>query len=79
MVAVRPEAVELGQAEDGWNGATLKVRELVFLGSKTQVLFESHGEDELIAELSGAPPAHVRPGAAISVRWPVAATLAYPN
>jgi putative spermidine/putrescine transport system ATP-binding protein len=77
MVAVRPEAVELGAASDGWNGAMLKVRELAFLGSKTQVFFECAGEDELVAELSGAPPAHVRPGAAIAVRWPVDATLAY--
>jgi putative spermidine/putrescine transport system ATP-binding protein len=77
MVAVRPEAVALGDASDGHNGATLRVRELVFLGSKTQVLFESTGEDVLLAELPGAPPAHVRPGASVAVRWPVEATLSY--
>ena len=77
MLAVRPEAVEIGSAGESDNGATLKVRELVFLGSKTQVLFESAGEDVLVAELPGAPPLHVRPGASIAVRWPVDATLAY--
>ena len=77
MLAVRPEAVELGTAGEGYNGATLKVREMVFLGSKTQVLFESAEDDVLLAELSGAPPAQVRPGASVAVRWPVDATLAY--
>jgi putative spermidine/putrescine transport system ATP-binding protein len=77
MLAVRPEAVELGTAGEGDNGAMLRVRELVFLGSKTQVLFESEGEDVLVAELPGAPPPEVRPGANIAVRWPVDATLFY--
>jgi len=77
MLAVRPEAVDLGTANESQNGAVLKVRELVFLGSKTHVFFESAGEDVLIAELAGAPPAEVRPGASVAVRWPVNATLAY--
>jgi putative spermidine/putrescine transport system ATP-binding protein len=77
MLAVRPEAVELGTAGEGDNGAMLRVRELVFLGSKTQLLFESQGEDVLVAELPGAPPPEVRPGANIAVRWPVDATLCY--
>jgi putative spermidine/putrescine transport system ATP-binding protein len=77
MLAVRPEAVELGPAREGDNGAMLRVRELVFLGSKTQVLFESSGEDTLVAELPGAPPPEVTPGASVAVRWPVEATLAY--
>ena len=57
----------------------LKVREMVFLGSKTQVLFESAEDDVLLAELSGTPPAQVRPGQSVAVRWPVDATLAYAN
>ena len=77
MAAVRPEAVELGVAGHDHNGAVLRVREIVFLGSKTQVLFESQGEDVLVAELPGAPPPEVRPGASVAVRWPVAATLSY--
>jgi putative spermidine/putrescine transport system ATP-binding protein len=79
MLAVRPEAVELGAPREGDNGATLKVRELVFLGSKTQVLFESTGEDVLVAELPGAPPPQLRPGTSVAVRWPVTSTLAYAN
>ena len=77
MAAVRPEAVELGVAGHDHNGAVLRVREIVFLGSKTQVLFESEGEDVLVAELPGAPPPEVRPGASVAVRWPVEATLSY--
>ena len=77
MVATRPESVELGAAGEGHNGAMLKVRELVFLGSKTQVLFESAVDDVLIAELAGAPPSDVAAGATVPVRWPVDATLSY--
>jgi putative spermidine/putrescine transport system ATP-binding protein len=77
MVAARPESVELGAAGEDHNGAVLKVRELVFLGSKTQVLFESAGEDVLMAELAGVPPSNLQPGATVPVRWPVDATLSY--
>ena len=76
MLAVRPEAVET--AGEGYSNATLKVREIVFLGSKTQVLFESAEDDVLIAGLSGAPPAPAG-RSDVAVRWPVDATLALPE
>ncbi len=77
LAAVRPELVELGVGDARHNSATLRVRELVFLGSKTQVMFEASGHDSLMAELSGPPPDDLRPNVAVTVRWPIAATLGY--
>lgn len=77
LVAVRPEAVELGPGTASHNSAVLKVRELAFLGSKTQVMFEAAGDDVLMAELPGAPPEHLQPGADAAVRWPIDATLSF--
>jgi putative spermidine/putrescine transport system ATP-binding protein len=77
LLAVRPEAVELGPRTESHNSALLKVRELVFLGSKTQVMFESEGDDVLMAELPGAPPEGLQPGTDAAVRWPIDATLSY--
>ena len=75
LVAVRPEAVRIHEG----SGNTLKaiVRDVVFLGSKTHVVFDSAEEDILMAELPGAPPEHLRPGGEAAVSWPVEATLLY--
>jgi putative spermidine/putrescine transport system ATP-binding protein len=77
LAAVRPELVELGVGDGRHNTATLRVRELAFLGSKTQVMFEASGNDSLMAELPGPPPDDLRPAVAVTVRWPIAATLGY--
>jgi putative spermidine/putrescine transport system ATP-binding protein len=77
IVAVRPELVELSVGDDRHNRAELQVRELVFLGSKTQVHFVAEGEDVLIAELPGPPPDGLAPGPRVAIRWPIERTLAY--
>jgi putative spermidine/putrescine transport system ATP-binding protein len=77
LVAVRPELVELGTGDARSNFAELEVRELVFLGPKTQLLFESAGDDVLMAETSGPPPQGLTPGSRIGVRWAIERTLAY--
>jgi putative spermidine/putrescine transport system ATP-binding protein len=77
LVGVRPELVELAPSDACCNSAELQLRELVFLGSKTQLLFASAGDDVLMAETPGPPLQGVVPGSRIGVRWPIERTLAY--
>ena len=77
LVAVRPELIELARGDSRHNGTELQIRELAFLGSKTQIFFTSHDGDILIAELPGPPSGGLESGARVHVRWPIEATLAY--
>jgi len=74
MLAVRPEKFFLDEKK---NPLRAVVRDAVFLGSKTHVVFESTGEDVLMAELPGAPPEGLAPGATVAIGWPPEATLVY--
>lgn len=79
LVAVRPEKVEPGGAADArFNAATLTVRDLVFLGSKILVHFESAEGDQALAEMAQLPPGGLRVGERVQARWAVADTLVYP-
>jgi len=79
LVAVRPEKMELGGAADArFNAATLAVRDLVFLGSKILVHFESAEGDQALAEMAQLPPGGLRVGERVQARWAVADTLLYP-
>ena len=75
LVAVRPEHVRVGPG--GENAVALKVRDLIFLGSKLLVHFDAAAGDQLIAELPAGTVAGLAPGEAVTVSWPVAATLVY--
>jgi putative spermidine/putrescine transport system ATP-binding protein len=75
LVAVRPEHVRVGPG--GENVLTLKVRDLVFLGSKLLVHFDAPAGDQLIAELPATSAGGLAAGEAVTVSWPVGATLVY--
>jgi putative spermidine/putrescine transport system ATP-binding protein len=78
LVAVRPECVEVAPASTGYNALTAIVRDVVFQGSKTQVLFEAPSGDALTAELGGSVRPGLVPGARASLRWRIGDTLVFP-
>ena len=75
IVAVRPEHVRVGPG--GENTLALKVRDVVFLGSKVLLHFHAAAGDQIIAEVPAGSVAGLGPGDGISVSWPVSATLVY--
>src|SRR5207237_709970 len=75
LVAVRPENVRVGSG--GENALELKVRDLVFLGSKLLVHCHAAEGDQVVAELPAGSLGGVAPGDRITVSWAVAATLVY--
>jgi putative spermidine/putrescine transport system ATP-binding protein len=78
LVAVRPENIVVGSAsEDGANRLQATVRETVYFGARTHVLFEASGEDRIVAEIS-ALAGQVEGGSTSLISWPVPATLVYP-
>ncbi len=79
LVAVRPEHLRLGSARHGENALELKVRDLVFLGSKTFLHFHAAEGDQAVAELPAAAGAGIAPGDQVTVSWTVNATLLYPT
>jgi putative spermidine/putrescine transport system ATP-binding protein len=78
LVAVRPEKVELAARDPGFNHASLVVRDLVFLGSKTIVHLAADDPDRALVEVAQLPPAGLRVGTRVDIRWAVADTLLYP-
>jgi len=78
LVAVRPENLRLGAARDGENALDLKVRDLVFLGSKMFLHFHASDGDQAVAELSASTGERLAPGDQVTVSWSVSATLVYP-
>ncbi len=78
LVAVRPEHLRLGSARHGENALELKVRDLVFLGSKTFLHFHAAEGDQAVAELPAAAGTGIAPGDQVTVSWTVNATLLYP-
>src|SRR6266446_318644 len=78
LVAVRPEHLRLGSARHGENALELKVRDLVFLGSKTFLHFHAAEGDQAVAELPAAAGTGIAPGDQVTVSWTVSATLLYP-
>ena len=75
LVAVRPENVRVGPG--GGNTLELKVRDLVFLGSKLVLHFHAAEGDQAVAELPAGSTEGLAPGARVTVSWPVGATLVY--
>ena len=75
LVAVRPENVRVGPGGD--NALELKVRDLVFLGSKLLLHFEAPDGDQVLAEVPAGNLHGVAPGERVTVSWPASATLVY--
>jgi putative spermidine/putrescine transport system ATP-binding protein len=83
VVAVRPEAVRIGPAQDGAcvNHLRMPVAEIVYLGSRRLVYCCDPAAGDavrLIAELPASSPLKPRPGEVLDLHWPVASTLAFP-
>jgi putative spermidine/putrescine transport system ATP-binding protein len=80
IVAVRPEAVMLGQGpESEFNNLRAILTDVVYLGSKTQFLL-SGGEpdDSLQVEMSRPPQGLQMPGSEVAIRWRVEDTMVFP-
>jgi putative spermidine/putrescine transport system ATP-binding protein len=77
VVATRPEAVTL-DALPGMNRIAARIREISFLGSRTQLHLDLADEaDRGIAELSRVPEG-IGPGAQVSLGFAVTDTMLYP-
>jgi putative spermidine/putrescine transport system ATP-binding protein len=75
VVAVRPEAVTLGE---GANRLEAQVREISFLGSRTQLHLALPGEDDRgVVELPRLPEG-IGPGSSVTLGFRVADTMAFP-
>jgi putative spermidine/putrescine transport system ATP-binding protein len=56
------------------------LQDVMCLGSKTHLYGTAHGDDRIIAEVSGtAPLAAYVPGNPVTLTWPLASTLVYPG
>ncbi len=75
LAAVRPENVRVGGG--GENTLELKVRDLVFLGSKLVLHCHAAGGDQVVAELPAGSVERLAPGDRVTVSWPISATLVY--
>ena len=80
VVGVRPESVVLGD-RPGADSNQIKARlaDVVFFGSKTALHFATESDgDRLQVELSRLPDG-LAPGVELTLRWPVAETMVYPQ
>ena len=75
LVAVRPENVRVGLG--GENTLELKLRDLVFLGSKLLLHFHAPEGDQIVAETPAGSLERVAPGDRVTVSWPISSTLVY--
>ena len=80
VVAVRPESMVLdAAAEPAMNRVSARVREISFLGSRTQLhLALPDGEDRGIAELPRLPEG-VGPGSAVALGFRISDTMIFPH
>lgn len=78
ILCVRPEMISVGGAvAEGENSLTLKLTESVYLGSRSLLHFEGVAEaDHLVVEVERMPAGLV-PGGEVTLRWPMAATMAF--
>jgi putative spermidine/putrescine transport system ATP-binding protein len=77
LVAVRPECIRFSSLAEACNTVRATVRDVIFLGSKTNVLFAADAPDIVVAELSDASIETLKPGAQVDLHWRIADTLAY--
>ena len=78
-VAVRPEAVTLGEGVAGANRVSARVSEISFLGSRTQLHLDlpAEGEDRGVVELPRLPEG-VQPGSRVTLAFREADTMVFP-
>ncbi len=79
VVGIRPEAVLLGEGSGAeFNNIRAKLFDIVYFGSKTNLLFEAAAPtDHLLVELARLPQA-LAPGADVALRWRVEDTMVFP-
>jgi putative spermidine/putrescine transport system ATP-binding protein len=79
IVAVRPEAVLLGAGpESEFNNLHPVISDVVYLGSKTQLLLQGGAAGDIIqVELAHAPQGAQAPGAEIAIRWRIDDTMVF--
>jgi len=75
VAAVRPENVRVGG--HGENSLELKVRDLMFLGSKLVLHCHAAEGDQVVAELPAGAVERLAPGDRVTLSWPVSATMIY--
>jgi putative spermidine/putrescine transport system ATP-binding protein len=80
VVAVRPEAVMLGEGQESeFNNMRAVLSDVIYLGSKTQFLLQGGRPDDIIQiEMSRPPQGTQVPGAAIAIRWRIDDTMVFP-
>jgi putative spermidine/putrescine transport system ATP-binding protein len=79
VVAVRPEVVMLGEGQAGeFNNARAALADVVYLGSKTQLLLQDGQGGDIIVEMSRLPQGLATPGAEIAIRWRIEDTMVFP-
>jgi len=79
IVAVRPEAVLLGEGpESEFNNLRPVISDVVYLGSKTQLLLHGGAAGDIIqVEMARAPQSAQTPGAEIAIRWRIDDTMVF--
>jgi putative spermidine/putrescine transport system ATP-binding protein len=80
VVAVRPEAMRIGQPAA--NAFTARIADVSFLGSRTQVELAApaaDGEDRLLVELAGLPHGGLVPGASVTIGFDTQDALVFPR
>ena len=80
VVAVRPEAVLLGEGpESEFNNLRPVLTDVVYLGSKTEFLLQGGAPGDIIqVEMSRPPQGALAPGTPVAIRWRVDDTMVFP-
>jgi putative spermidine/putrescine transport system ATP-binding protein len=79
VVAVRPEAMMLGEGQSGeFNNLRAVLSDVVYLGSKTQFLLQGGAAGDIIVEMTRAPQGAQAPGTEIAIRWRIDDTMVFP-
>jgi putative spermidine/putrescine transport system ATP-binding protein len=79
VIAVRPEAMALGEGpESEYNNVRAVLSDVVYLGSRTQLLFEGDTPGNSIqVEVPRLPAGSGHPGSEVTVRWRIDDTLVF--
>ena len=80
VIAVRPEAVALGEGpESEFNNHRAVLSDVVYLGSKTQLLLQGgRPGDHIQVEMSRPPQGALTPGSEVAIRWRIEDTMVFP-
>jgi putative spermidine/putrescine transport system ATP-binding protein len=80
VLAVRPEAITLGEGGDGeHNLVRATLAEVIYLGARTQLhLRGARPGDTIQLEVARMPPGELSPGDELAICWKVADTIVFP-